>query len=572
MNSTKALLANRASVLILTGAVLFRIGQPSRAQDIQHLTVTQPGGMPGMPLMTGIERETNGVSVTWYGPPGYYQLLQKLGLMDRQWQPVGGLNLTNKATITTIHGSAIFRVLGPSPQYAGSQACLECHSEVHNTQMNTSHAGAFANGLFAVQGGQTNSSCLPCHTVGSGLPTGFASQSETPHLAGVQCESCHGPGANHAANTDDPTAKPRLELAATVCGGCHNAQFVPAQAAAAHHPYYEEWNTSAHRAVLDELKGDFASSRGSSIYIPTCGRCHSGTVREAFLKNKPLPDAHEAGAVGIVCATCHDPHSNYVHTNVLSGVLTNILTGVIVTNNQLGAVYTDQLRNPLSSLQDYHTAGNFTTNYNAEINVCGQCHNDRGALSSSTARPPHHSPQYNMLLGTFRELDTGVPADQPATHALLEKQCVSCHMHTADYVSAAQPAVAGHKFKVESFDTCRTCHPLPELLVQFTTTAVSNQIQQVKAALNFWAASKAPASLRAQYGTRAWEYTAPGDLSPGGPGPTSDEQAAIPVNIQKARFNLYLVLYDGSYGAHNGPYAIALLDTAYNRVLEELNK
>ena len=55
---------------------------------------------------------------------------------------------------------------------------------------------------------------------------------------------------------------------------------------------------------------------------------------------------------------------------------------------------------------------------------------------------------------------------------------------------------------------------------------------------------------------------APGDLSPGGPGPTRAEQALIPVNIQKARFNLYLVFYDGSFGVHNGPYAVTLLDTA----------
>lgn len=572
MNSTKALLFNRTSLLILTVAGFLGTGQTAHAQEVQHLTIIQPGGMPGLPLMTGIDRDTNGVSVTWYGPSGYCQLFQTLGLKSSQWQPVGGLNLTNKASIAAIQSNTFFRVLGPSPQFAGSQTCMDCHAEVHNTAVKTAHAGAFGDVLFLAQGGQTNGSCLPCHTVGFGLPTGFVSQSETPHLAGVQCETCHGPAANHAANTDDPTAKPRVELAATVCGGCHNVQFVPAQAAASHRPYYEEWNASAHRAVLDELKGDFAGSRGPTSYIPTCGRCHSGTVRQAFLESKPLPDAHEAGAVGIACATCHDPHSKHVHANVLSGVLTNMLTGVIVTNTQLGAVYTNQLRNPLASLADYHTSGDFTTNYSAKINLCGQCHNDRGASSSGTGRPPHHSPQYNMLLGAFLEADTGVPSDQPATHALLEKQCVSCHMHTADYVSAAQPAVAGHKFKVESFDTCRTCHPLPELLVQFTTTAVSNQVQQVKTALDFWAAAKAPASLWTQYGARAWEYTSPGDLSPGGPGPTSLEQAVIPVNIQKARFNLYLVLYDGSYGVHNGPYAIALLDTAYNWVLDELKK
>ena len=59
---------------------------------------------------------------------------------------------------------------------------------------------------FKAAGGQTNSSCLPCHTVGYGLPTGFSFTNKngvfsyTTNLAGVQCENCHGPAANHAAS------------------------------------------------------------------------------------------------------------------------------------------------------------------------------------------------------------------------------------------------------------------------------------------------------------------------------------------------------------------------------------
>jgi hypothetical protein len=46
----------------------------------------------------------------------------------------------------------------------------------------------------------------------------------------------------------------------------------------------------------------------------------------------------------------------------------------------------------------------------------------------------------------------------------------------------------------------------------------------------------------------------------------------VPVNIQKARFNLYLVLYDGSYGVHNAPFAVTLLDTAQTWVEQELGQ
>jgi hypothetical protein len=70
----------------------------------------------------------------------------------------------------------------------------------------------------------------------------------------------------------------------------------------------------------------------------------------------------------------------------------------------------------------------------------------------------------------------------------------------------------------------------------------------------------------------AWEYTVPGSLSTGTAGPSSSEQALVPDKIKKARFNLYLVVNDGSYGVHNGPHAITLLDTALAWVREELNK
>ena len=146
-------------------------------------------------------------------------------------------------------------------------------------------------------------------------------------------------------------------------------------------------------------------------------------------------------------------------------------------------------------------------------------------------------------------------------------------MQTAPYQSPTQPAVTGHTFEVNSYGVCAGCHGsaanASNLLV-FVSEIITNQIQAVQASLNQWAITKAPAILgTARYGTRAWEYTIPGSLSPGGPGPTTTLQAQIPVNIQKARFNLYLVLYDSSLGVHNPLYSLTLLDTAQNWVEQE---
>src|SRR6185295_272366 len=111
------------------------------------------------------------------------------------------------------------------------------------------------------------------------------------------------------------------------------------------------------------------------------------------------------------------------------------------------------------------TTDNFTNKYDPKINVCAQCHNHRGASWTSSSRAPHHSPQYNMLLGTVGVLPTGVTSG-PATHAgtrfisngaggslIVTNQCVSCHMPKHDY-QAGPPAIAavtGHKFSVTSF-------------------------------------------------------------------------------------------------------------------------
>jgi hypothetical protein len=493
-----------------------------------HLNVAQPGGMPGLPIMTGVTPSTNGVVVTWDGPSGYYQLFRKSALEDPSWQVVGArTNFSRMAEVPAGSPSGFFRVSGPAPSFAGAGSCADCHQSIHDSEVNTPHASALQT-LQQVHM-DTNPNCLPCHTVGFGLTTGFTSASKTPYLAGVQCENCHGAAANHAANPQDLTVKPRVELAAEVCGGCHTDS---------HHPTFDEWKGTGHAVVVEDMNPD---SR-----ISSCGRCHSGSARLSMLKHEPLPvgDAN----VGIVCVTCHDPHQT--------------------TGNPA------QVRNPLYSTNDYFltTSDVFTNKYDPNVNLCAQCHNHRGASWTSSSRPPHHSPQYNMLLGTVGVMADGSAPNSPAGHAYLEKQCVTCHMQTSPYVSEEQPAVTGHSFAVETFDACLQCHPYPEMLVDFTMEAVSDQVQQVKQALDSWALTKAPEALRTKYGKLAWEYTNIGELSVGGPGPSSSEQALIPDNIKKARFDLYLVVNDGSYGVHNGPFSITLLNTAMTWVQTELKK
>ena len=192
------------------------------AQDVQHLSITQPGGMPGSPVVTGVDAG-NGWrnNITWDGPSGYYQLFQTESLTDPKWESAWAKPPTCFGRQTVLRDASerdlSRRHYGPPPNYAGAQACAGLpRRPFFNTEIHTLHFGALTNAEFAAKGGQTNESCLPCHTVGYGLPTGFVSLTQTPKLGGVQCENCHGPAAGHAANPDDPTLRPRAEVAATV--------------------------------------------------------------------------------------------------------------------------------------------------------------------------------------------------------------------------------------------------------------------------------------------------------------------------------------------------------------------
>ena len=112
--------------------------------------------------------------------------------------------------------------------YVGSKACADCHEDEYasfssNSKKATSWKSVeiMASDLTAeeVQG------CYECHTTGYGQG-GFTTYKETPHLSDVGCETCHGPGAEHA-ETGDPESIQRKPSIQT-CETCHNSDRVAA--------------------------------------------------------------------------------------------------------------------------------------------------------------------------------------------------------------------------------------------------------------------------------------------------------------------------------------------------------
>ena len=78
--------------------------------------------------------------------------------------------------------------------YVGKNTCAACHYAKYRTWKLEKHALAFE---ILPQKYRKDPKCLSCHTTGYGEPTGYKDAS-TPHLAGITCETCHGPGSEHS--------------------------------------------------------------------------------------------------------------------------------------------------------------------------------------------------------------------------------------------------------------------------------------------------------------------------------------------------------------------------------------
>lgn len=78
--------------------------------------------------------------------------------------------------------------------YVTSETCGKCHQTEYKIWEKSRHAHAFD----ALETKQRifDAACVGCHSIGF-QNQGFVNIKVTPQFAGVQCEACHGPGAEH---------------------------------------------------------------------------------------------------------------------------------------------------------------------------------------------------------------------------------------------------------------------------------------------------------------------------------------------------------------------------------------
>lgn len=147
-----------------------------------------------------------------------------------------------------------------SPVYAGSSACIPCHTEMFTDWVKTRHHNAYATSTFQRDwlDSDKDITCLECHT------TGFNPDNGSYAEEGVTCEACHGPFQITHPNEPVP-----FSPSAEVCKKCHKGTV-------------DEWLTSGHGQNGVE-----------------CQACHN-----------PHTQTPKAPSVTELCSTCHEERAN----------------------------------------------------------------------------------------------------------------------------------------------------------------------------------------------------------------------------------------------------------------------
>jgi hypothetical protein len=345
-------------------------------------------------------------------------------------------------------------------------------------------------------------------------------------FAGIGCESCHGPGSEHAMTTD--TLKINADVGAEKCGQCHGEPW--------RHSKFQQYENSMHSEIV--WSSSFAQAPTNAEFgkntLGNCIRCHDGQGYVNFTKGvgTNTNGMTQAQLQNVTCATCHDPHGN---SNEYS--LRNRPTG------------SDTLGNGYSY-----------TNLGGSGKTCMDCHKARrnnvtycATRVTSSTWGPHHNGQSDILLGQNAAAFT-VPY-MSGSHKNISNTCVTCHMApTTDTGTVTRDKVGGHTWNLHdaasNYDHvagCVGCHPGVTKFTDFMATAdfdgngqVQSWVQEVQGLEHALAWYLPPTGTDSV----AWQLIAADSFN---------------VNLRKAYWNWQLIEGDKSSGMHNPFYTVQVL-------------
>ncbi len=118
--------------------------------------------------------------------------------------------------------------------FVGAGKCKECHPQLHEIWSGSRHAKAMD--TLKSRNQEFDPECISCHATGVMVRNGFTNMKDTPELANVQCEACHGPAEQHVK----APAKGFGKVHEQTCRACHTDERTP------DFDYAQEWAKIMH--------------------------------------------------------------------------------------------------------------------------------------------------------------------------------------------------------------------------------------------------------------------------------------------------------------------------------------
>lgn len=514
-------------------------------------------------------------------PNGSLTVLESTTNQLTNFRPDIAGNYTVQLTITTALGTHSTTLTVSAATYTGTNwkdvagaafNCASCHvtatPTIYNNWKSSGHATMFENGMNGKLGSYWGESCFKCHTTGynknaTAVNGGFDDVATTVGfnpddwkpwrinlfdsllttdkkmlslVGGITCESCHGP--------KDPThfglgTQPKT-MSAGVCAQCHDEPW--------RHNRYAQWENSGHSNPVwsSTFRTTGTTPVGTNYNLNACVRCHDGQAFVNFTKGKAFDNRSSVGygqiaQTKITCQTCHEPHSTGLRTGP---------TG----SDTLGTGYN-------------YSSFNFGSG-----KTCVNCHKYRRGeqryitqTAMSSTWGPHYAGTTDIFLGqnghTF-----GATLPSSIAHQNVENSCVGCHMSaTPDTGTVARDKIGQHSWAMSYTD--------PNTLIKYdnVTSCVSchsgiTKFDQIKASYDYDKNGTIEAFMTEVSGLKKKLGKL---LPPVGLDSVNRDMVKLSPDstlYKKAFWNYLYVKYDGSYGAHNPKYVVALLQNTIDNI------
>lgn len=153
--------------------------------------------------------------------------------------------------------------------------------------------------------------CMTCHEdIGTAFkknPHQIVETDKKRGWAGKGCESCHGPGSNHAGTAEAKEIRNPARLVASesnkLCVTCHVTKPMHDGPVESAHVRNQIACVSCHKVHANGPYGLVA--RKAEAVNTLCSSCHL-TVKAQFAK----PHAHKVEQNAMTCVDCHNPHGS----------------------------------------------------------------------------------------------------------------------------------------------------------------------------------------------------------------------------------------------------------------------